>query len=163
MRELFENLSASERTLVIVASAVLLSGLVYGLAWRPLQGNVAEQNKKIAQNEKTVAWMQRSADELKRLKTQAIVPGNGARQSILAVVDQTARKAGLGGTIKRVEPAGKGKVRIRMESVAFDDMITWLEGLTGPSAIAIESIAIDRGDIPGLVDAHLTLTDPTAQ
>jgi len=164
MRQTFENLSASERTLVIVASVVLLSGLIYGLAWRPLQVSIEEQGKKLERNLKSVEWMRQSALELKRFNARASVQGNGgARQSILALVDQTARKAGLGGTIKRVEPAGTGKVRIRMESVAFDDMISWLEGLLGPAAITIESIAIDRSDQTGLVDAHLTLLDPAAQ
>jgi len=165
MRRTFENLSSSERVLVIVASIVLLSGLIYGLGWRPLQVSIAEQSKRLERNVKTVEWMQRSALELRRLNAQTAtqVSRGGVHQSILALVDQTARKAGLGGTIKRVEPAGNGKVRIRMETVAFDDMITWLEGLLGSSAITIESIAIDRSEQSGLVDAHLTLLDPAAQ
>jgi len=163
MRQTFENLNTSERTLIIAASIVLLSGLIYGLAWRPLQASYAEQGKKLERNQETVVWMRQSTAELKRLQAQSIVPGGGGRQSILALVDQTARKAGLGGTIKRVEPAGAGKVRIRMEAVTFDDMVTWLEGLLGPAAITIKSIAVDRSDQAGLVDAHLTLMDPTAQ
>jgi len=164
MRRAFDNLSQSERTLIIVASVVLLAGLLYGLVWRPLQVNLVAQENKLEQNLKTVKWMRQSAQELARIKAQTTGQGqSGARQSILSLVDQTARKAGLGDTIKRVEPAGQGKVRIRMESVAFDDMIAWLEGLLRSSAIAIESIAVDRSDLQGLVDAHLTLSDPTAQ
>jgi len=164
MRRTFENLSPSERSLILVASVVLFAGLIYGLVWRPLQADLANQASKLESNQKTVEWMRKSAQVLARIKTQTAAQGRkGPRQSILSLVDQTARKAGLGGTIKRVEPAGKGKVRIRMESVAFDDMISWLEGLLGQSAISIESIAIDRGDPLGLVDAHLTLLDPMAQ
>ncbi len=154
------NLNTSEKGILLVATIALSLGLLYGLAWRPLDRSAQNLLQQVERNETNIQWMRQAAERVAAFRST--VPGKatgGARSSLLARVDTTARGAGLGRHIKRVEPVGKDKVRIRMEAVPFDDLMVWLEGLVGSNTLFIESLAIDRNDLPGIVDTHLTLRD----
>jgi general secretion pathway protein M len=100
--------------------------------------------------------METSAQEVKRLRGAR--PGQRAEgQSLLALTDRTAREAGLGPAIRRVEPEGNDRVRIVLEQAGFDDMTAWLEQLVSRSQVRIDNVTVDKRPEPGLVNARLVL------
>ena len=159
IRRWFDDRSPSERLLIGIAALLLMVLVVYALAWRPLQHHLADLDRGIAQQRQLKLWLEGTRSEVMRLRRQTPTAGQGAgdRRSLLALVDQTARQAGLGRSIRRVEPNGQDGVRLRFEAVAFDDLMVWLEKIAGIGDIAVEAAAIDRRDEGGLVDARLTL------
>ncbi len=159
IRRWFGDRSASERLLIGIAAALLTALLVYALAWRPVQRHRADLERGIEQQRRLKLWLEGTRAEVMRLRRQAKPArrAGGDRRSLLALVDQTARQAGLGQSIRRVEPNGRDGVRLRFEAVSFDALMSWLERIAGLGDIAVEAAAIDRRDEAGLVDARLTL------
>jgi general secretion pathway protein M len=104
--------------------------------------------------------MQQAAQEIKRLEGTSSTP-NATRvsdgRSLLTLVDQTARTAGLGTTVKRVEPQGEDKLRVQMEQVSFDKMILWLSALKQEHGIAAINVIVDRQTDSDQVNARLVL------
>jgi general secretion pathway protein M len=78
-----------------------------------------------------------------------------AGQSLLGVIDQTAKSSGLGAAMKRVKPEGENKVSVWMEDAAFDDMVRWLETLRRTYGVEIDNIIVDRKNVAGKVDARI--------
>jgi general secretion pathway protein M len=83
-----------------------------------------------------------------------------AGQSLLALADAGVREIGLGGSLKRIEPAGEGRVRLRLEAAAFDSLVEWLETLSARHGVAIAELAATRTGHAGQVDVQLVLEDP---
>jgi len=158
MNPLLSRLADRENRWLVAGSAVALILILYGLVWVPFDNKVRQLQRSVNQQQQLADWMQQQSREVRRLRGLARSgAGVAGKQSLLALTDQTAKQAGLGSAIKRVEPEGQDKVRIRMEQVVFDDLIAWLEKLQRRHRIRIARISIDRQDTPGRVDARLTL------
>ncbi len=132
--------------------------LVWLLAWEPLASEASALKTSISAQQDDLAWMREAAGEVIALRSQggATVAGLQGR-SLLAVVDQSARQAGLGSALKRVEPEGSAKVRVRFESVSFDQLILWLNQINTQFGVSAEQVSIEPENESGRVTVRLTL------
>jgi general secretion pathway protein M len=162
MKEWWSGLQTSERRILIIGGVFLLLVLPYFGVWLPLQDSVSTLQKEVQEQQAVKRWMQQAAAEVKQLKASgggsAVHPRDG--RSLLAVVDQTAKRTGLGPGLRRLEPEGQAAVRVWLEQVSFDAMVGWLAGLEQQNGLVVDTITIDRKDIPGRVDARMTLEAP---
>lgn len=158
MREWWEGLGTRERFIAIAGTLVLVPFLLWLLLWRPLVGGVNRLEQEVATQRESVLWMQNAAAELQRLRGSGgqADAGLGGR-SLLAVVDQSARSAGLGNGLKRIEPDSADSVRVRLEGVAFDALVQWLDQLSRQHGILATLVSIEREAGPGQVNVRLTL------
>lgn len=158
MREWWEGLGTRERFIAIAGSLVLVPFLFWLLVWRPLAGGVTRLDHEVASQRENVLWMQTAAAELQRLRGSSgqAAAGLGGR-SLLAVVDQSARSAGLGNGLKRIEPDSADAVRVRLEGVSFDALVQWLDQLSRQHGILASLVSIERETGPGQVNVRLTL------
>jgi len=162
MKKWFAGLEPRERLLVSGGAVVLVLLLLYVVIWEPIASGYSNLQEDVAEQKQTLAWMQQAASQIKTLQRSSTgeVRGLGGR-SLLAVVDQSARSAGLGDSIKRIEPDGSKGVKVWLEGVAFDPMILWLGKLTRTYQIETSLITIEpQGG--GRVNARLTLLEPAA-
>ena len=148
------GLSARERRMVTwggLAAAVLifLGGVVL-----PLYTTAARIESRVEQKRQDLDWMRGVADEL-RAAGPAAVAGTG--QSLIVIVDESARTAGLGSALTGTQPSGTGGVRVRLEGAAFDTVVAWLANLEQQYGLRIESATIDRGAQSGIVNASVIL------
>ena len=80
-------------------------------------------------------------------------------ESLLVLIDRTAREAGLGNSLRDQSPDQNKALRLRLEGVQFDAMVAWLASLQSQYGVSIEAAAVD-GTGPGIVNASLTLSRP---
>ncbi|MDX1626719.1 MAG: type II secretion system protein GspM, partial [Wenzhouxiangellaceae bacterium] len=69
---------------------------------------------------------------------------------------ESARAAGLAGSLKRIEPAGERRHRVVFESAEFPDLMSWLASLTRERPFAVAEFSADRSGA-GRVDATVVL------
>jgi general secretion pathway protein M len=74
----------------------------------------------------------------------------------MSLVDANARSTGLTGALKEIKPEGQG-VRVRLEQVAFDDMLRWLEQLHSRQGVSVTGLVMERLPQPGRVNASVVL------
>lgn len=161
MKAWWSGLQVNERRMLIAGAVVLLLVLPYFGVWLPLQDDIAALEEQVREQQAVKRWMQQAAAEVKQLSAgsgSVVRPRDG--RSLLAVVDQTAKRSGLGPGLKRLEPEGQAAVRVWLEQVAFDDMVAWLTGLEQQNGLVVATITIDRQDLPGQVNARITLEAP---
>ena len=78
-------------------------------------------------------------------------------RSLFALIDSSARDAGLMNAQTRIEPLAENRVRVIMDSTDFDRLSTWLETLDRDEGIDISEWSVDRALVPGVVNATMTL------
>ena len=141
---------------------VLSMILIYFLVWEPWRNNLTHLRQQLVVQRQELVWMLDAAAELKRLTMTKSTVRSAASQnrSLSTLIDQTAKAAGLEGTLKRVEPQGEQRLRIRLEQVGFDKMLLWLSQLEQTYGVQIVSATVQRED-SGRVSARLLLQEAT--
>lgn len=157
MKAWWENLGARERGLIVVGTVLVMMLLSYVLAWEPLRNSDRRLRQSVAERRADLAWMRQAAEEIKRLGGTGAARPVADNRSLLTLVDQTARAAGLGAALKRVAPQGDDKLSAQLDGAEFDKLIPWLSALERDQAIAIISLNVDRTDAPALVNARVVL------
>ncbi len=157
MKAWWENLGARERGLIVVGTVLVMMLLSYVLAWEPLRNSDRRLRQNVVERRADLAWMRQAAEEIKRLGGAGAARPVADNRSLLTLVDQTARAAGLGAALKRVAPQGDDKLSAQLDGAEFDKLIPWLSGLERDQAIAIISLNVDRTDAPALVNARIVL------
>jgi general secretion pathway protein M len=157
MRDWFESLQPRERIALIAASVITVIGLLYVLAWNPLDSAVDRLRDGVASQTTTLAWMQSASAEVRQLKRTQPRRSGGGNRSLLSVVDQSAQRAGLRQALQRMEPEGSDSVKLWVTATAFDTLVSWLGELQQNEGIAVSALAINPTEVEGQVEARLTL------
>jgi type II secretory pathway component PulM len=159
MNELWDKLNAwlaslSERERLLVTWGALAAAvlLVLSLVVLPLYSAASSAEQRVARKRTDLAWMQSVAGELR-----AAGPAQASGQSLVLVVDQTARAAGLAASLRDTQPSGTGGIRVRLESAPFDVIVTWLGDLNRRNGLVVESATVDRTSRTGIVNASLIM------
>ncbi len=154
----WNQLAPRERVMVALGGIILVGAFLYLLAWEPFQERLTTARRNVAEQQRDLLWMTQAAAEVRRLQgggTVSSTPRNN--ESLLALVDRSARSVGLGPFLKRVEPEGKDKVRVWLDNAGFEKILAWLASLEKTSGVTTESLVVDRQATPGQVNARLVL------
>ncbi len=158
MMNYWQQLKPRERIILILLGGVVSIVLLYIAVLEPFQLKVEQLESRITKQKTDIQWMRNAALEIKQLQGNAI--GNSQRnlrkgQSLLALVDRTAKQNKLASAMKRVEPDGSKRVRVWLEKATFDDVTKWLFKLQNDYQLEIESAVFDRTEDDGRVDVRL--------
>jgi general secretion pathway protein M len=156
MKQYWANLQPRERHTLLGGGIVLALVLIYALVVDPFQQALAGLQQSVASQEETLAWMRQASAEIKRLRAAAPGARSVSGQSLMSLIDASARSTGLSGAIKQIRPEGQG-VKVRLEEVAFDDMLRWLDQLQRNHGVGLGSLVMERLAQPGRVNASVTL------
>ena len=160
MNAWWQSLPSRDRMALAVLVAFVLVVVGWLGLWRPLARAHDSLATQVTQAEADLAFMKGASGELLRLRaTGALNPLDRAGKSLLALADASAREAGLGATLKRVEPVGEGRVNVWFEGVPFDAMAAWLEQLDQRFGIRADELTAERAAGTGTVDARVGLTE----
>jgi general secretion pathway protein M len=152
------TLSERERRMVTwggIGAAVLL---FFGVGVLPLYSAAGRAEQRVEQKRQDLEWMRGVSGELRAAGPAGTQAASG--QSLIVIVDQSARAAGLGGALTGTQPSGTGGVRARLEGAAFDIVVGWLANLAQQHGLIVESATVDRGVQPGVVNVSVVVKGP---
>jgi type II secretory pathway component PulM len=149
----YAALSERERRFVALGAAGALVLLLVAVVM-PLYGGVAKAKQRVERKQADLAWMQSVAPQVASAPA-AIAPAS--QQSLIVVIDNSAREAGLSGALTSSEPAGNGTLRVRLEKAPFDLVVTWVARLSEQHAVGVDSATFERAGAPGIVNAGIVL------
>jgi len=160
MKAWLASLDPRERLMVYAAAGVLAVLLFYVVLLHPFYSSYDKLRDGVEQRRATLQWMQESAVKVRQLKGANPAAQGMAGRSLLSVTDGSARTAGLGDALKRVEPDGSTGVRVWLEGAPFDSVIGWLRVMSSSYGVDVDSASIERTSTPGRVNARLSLQAP---
>jgi general secretion pathway protein M len=150
--EAFANLSERDRRVALIGAIALAAILLFGVIV-PLDRTVTRERAKLAQKRADLAWMQSVAPEIARTAP----PPSATGESLLVIIDRSARESGLGNALAGSEPLAGGSLSIRLEKASFDALIGWLARLSQQNGVLVDSATIEKAGAPGLVNAAIVL------
>ena len=153
----FAGRTPRERWTLSLAGIALALALGNWLVMEPLAGHADRLRNRLDTQHALLSWLEQIAPEVTRLRRLQPAPAQAGTQSLLSVIDQSTRRAGLKKTVKRLAPESRNKVRLWLEGAPFDTLMLWLAGVNREYGIESESISVEREDKPGLVRVNLTL------
>jgi len=155
-RQYWSNLQSRERHTLLAGSVVLVLILIYALIVDPFQQELGRLEQSVSRQQEMLVWMQQAAAEVKQLRGSQSTSKQVSGQSLMSLIDASARNTGLSGAIKQLRPEGQG-VKVRLESAAFDDMLRWLGQLNMRHGIQVNGLVMERLPQSGRVNASVVL------
>ncbi len=149
------SMSERERRLIYVCGGVAALLLIFAVLV-PLDKNVAATHHRVEQKATDLAWMRSVAPQLAALGPGPLAVVN--KDSLLVVVDRSAREANLGSSMVGSSPSGAGGLRVRFEKAPFDTLVAWLARMSEQQGIRVDSAQVDDAGKPGLVNAAIVLS-----
>ncbi len=146
------QLTGRERRILAVGTVAVALIVIFGILL-PLDGSVARAHQRLLKKRNDLTWMQGVAPEL----AAAPRPPSSAGESLLVIVDRSARESGLASSIAGSEPGATGTLSLRLQKAPFDTLIAWLARLAQQNGIRVDSATIDGAGAPGLVNVALVL------
>jgi general secretion pathway protein M len=159
IRNWYHGLQQRERQLVLAASVVVITTLLYLVIWEPIHKGLGEQTEKHQTQVDILEWMQTAATEVRALKaTGAAKRRTSSTQPVTLVVEQSAATAGLKPYVRKLESTSDKGARITIDEASFDQILLWLNTLQVQHGISVSSANFDRVDKPGAVNVRMTLS-----
>ena len=152
LRERFDALSDRERRLVLfggIAAAVLLLLAVV----LPIERGVSRSAANVTRKQSDLGWIQQMAPAL----AAAPRPTPGNAESLIVLIDRSARDAGLAQSLTGSQPSGNGAMRTQFEKAEFSRLVEWIAMLAQQYGVQAESAQFDTGGAPGIVNAVVVL------
>ena len=147
-----DSLSQRDRRLLLVVAVGAVALLLFGVIL-PLDHAVSRERARLAQKKADLAWMQSVAPQLQGLAA----PPSESGESLLVIIDRSARESGLAGSLAGSEPGGSNSLSVRLEKAPFDVLVAWLARLSQQNGVLVDAANIDQAGAPGLVNATITL------
>lgn len=148
-----DTMSERERRMAYIGGAIAVFVIIFGVLV-PLDSSVSKAKTRIAQKQTDLVWMRGVAPVL-----AANQPAQGSTngESLIVVIDRSARESGLGTALAGSEPSGANAIQVRMQKASFDAMVGWLSRLSQQSGIGVDGATIDQAGAPGIVNAAVVL------
>lgn len=162
MKQFWMNLQSRERLTLIVGGAMAIVLLIYLLVVEPYQAGLKRLESSVDEQRQVLAWMKQASAQVKQAQGDAKAGIRPQGQSLLSVVDGSARRHGLAKAIKRVQPDGVKAVRVWLEQAVFDDFLKWVVQLEQDYGLSMDEVMVEREEAPGLVRVRLLVREAGA-
>jgi type II secretory pathway component PulM len=152
MRAWFFGLETRERWIAVLGATAALAIILWGFVVRPLRAEVAALRT-------GVDTKQRLLIDVARIEGSVVssIPGGrqGADQTLVVIVDNTARSHGL--DLPRTRANGPSGVDVTFQGASFDSLVAWLLVLHGTYGVDVETASFSSGRTAGLVNGQISL------
>lgn len=141
MKSWWQNLSARERQLVTLGAFMIAAFLLYRLGWLTLIDRGARLEARVADDYRTLAWMQQAGAQLASLEGADAAPTNAVNP--LLAIQETATQLGLDKQMTHLDAQGGNGIQVRLENAPLDTMLGWMQTLGRRYGLAIERVIIE--------------------
>ena len=157
LQDWYRTLKPRERVVVLAGSIIVVAVALYTLALAPFYGALHQRSERVQRKAADLAWMRSVAGEVQSLGANQPIGSSPAGESLVVLVDRTARECGVGSALTGQTPNGDNGIRVRLESATFNVLVKCLGNLQQAHSISIEQATFDKASRPGLVNASLVL------
>lgn len=153
LKQWYRALAERERRFVLIggiaAVVVLLAGVIL-----PLNNSISKARERVTTKQGDLAFIQKSMPQLHSAGPAVVA---ATADTIVVLIDTSARESGLGKSLSSSQPTGDGGVRIRLDHAPFDGIVAWLARLSQQHGVRVESAEVEAAGEAGLVNAGFVL------
>lgn len=156
----WQQLQARERNVLVLGCVLVLAMLTYQFLLSPWQKSINYMQTALVDHRKNLTWMQQRAEQLTASGGVQRVQYQGANQSLLAVIEQSARKFKVNKSIKQLSPVNNGReVSVVLEDTSFNQWVRWVDNLQSTYGVKIVQLSAEReGDKPDIAEVRVNFS-----
>lgn len=154
MKDWYLRQTQRDRMIVIGLGVLVLLGLIYALAWYPLQTKLARAESAIESKTETLTFLREGAERLQANGGQP-VEGKTSDKATYQLIDDIRAQFKLT-KADRIDPTSNDGARVSFSSVKFDNLVKMLAELEA-YGVFVSTINISRKDEPGIVSARINM------
>lgn len=153
----YEMMPSRDRAALKILGVVLVLVLLYFVLWQPAYSYKKEAETFLQQQKDLLALVVENKTDLASLNSNSRSGSVSLNsQQLVSSVTNLAKQTGV--VLKRFEPSGEKEIKIWVEDVPFDKVMTWLTTMKRTLNIKVDQISVDRSEASGLISARLTLS-----
>jgi general secretion pathway protein M len=152
------SLESRER-LVLSWGAVAVTGILfYALIWQPWQKALSVREAAVHQLRLDSVWVTQQSEALGGGGKSGKKSFKGADQSLLSVIQQSAKEINVNKMIQQMVPnQTNDEVRVALEGVDFNQWVKWVDKLYKDYGVDITSINAEKDDEkPNIAEIRVT-------
>jgi len=159
LKKYWLGLQSRERVVLACGAVCVILILLYALLFQPWYKAIARMEADLPELRQSVVWMRQQSERLQGSSGNASKASQkGADQSLLSVVEETARNAQLKKAIQQMIPAQNGtEVRVVLEEANFNQWLRWVDDLYQKYGVDIKQVTAERDeDKPNIAEIRVT-------
>jgi general secretion pathway protein M len=153
MRAWYAGLAERERRFVNLGAIGVVLLLIIGVVM-PLNSKIFQTRQRVETKRADLAFIQGVLPQLAAAGPAANI---ATPESLVVLIDSSARESGLGKALTNSQPTPDKGLRIRLDRAPFDAMVAWLARLSQQHGVRVESAEIETAGETGYVNAGLVL------
>jgi len=142
------SLQARERLILGVGAIGVALILLFAMLLQPLHKALGHMEQALPGLRINLTWMRQQSEAIQLSGGRvSSAPQKGAGQSLLSVVEQTARRAQLKQAIQQMTPAANGtEVRVVLDEANFNQWLRWVDELYKQYGVDIKQVTAERDE-----------------
>lgn len=150
LRQWYEARETREQR-ILLAGGVLAAVILLVGALLPLQRAVGAAAQRVERKQADLAFLQQVGPTLAAAGPAPSIPENA--ESLVVLIDRSARESGLGQALTGSQPQGEGGLRVQFEKAEFNAWVAWLARLVNQHGLRVEAATAEATAEPGVVNA----------
>lgn len=143
----WRQLQPRERLILGWGGLLVIGILGYALVLQPWHAALAHMERVLPSKRADLVWMRQQSELLKQGGVSNVQKLKGENQSLMAVVEQTAKASGVRSAIQQMVPRENNQeVSVVLEDVSFNNWVRWVDTLQNQYGVAIKQLTADRED-----------------
>jgi general secretion pathway protein M len=157
LRDKYSQLAARDQRILRIG-AIAVAAIVLLWIFLPLQRKLVVARQKLETQHTDLQWMRSVAPTLAAAGPAIATQATG--ESLVVLIDRTARESGLGQALTGSQPASEGSMRVQLERADFNLLTGWISRLASQHGVRVESASVTAQGEPGLVNVSVQLRAP---
>ncbi len=147
----YQSRTDSEQKLLAALGLLFVVFIVVSTV-RGLNSSHQEASKKLQQQQELNGWV---AEQIELINSRTSIVGSGSgsannnNASLTQIVNSTARRHQV--TLARIQPQSTHMVKLGLDEVNFNQLMTWLAELRNSHGVVVNNIDISKAKDSGLV------------
>lgn len=159
----WKGLQPRERVILSWGSLLVALILFYALIWQPWHKAISHMESSLPALRENLVWMRQQAEVLQNGgASNSGAQVRGREQSLLSVIEQTAKANAVRGAIQQMVPGQSDReVRVVLEGVNFNQWVKWVDVLFRQYGVNVTQVTAEReDDEPNTAEIRMTFERP---
>lgn len=155
LEKLQQQLSLRDQSMLALLAGALALYVLYQALIHPLAVANQRLENQNASAQKSLAAVTQMAAELRALQQSSTQGAADQSENLTQLIDRTVASNNL--RMSRFQPGSNGDVQVRLDNMAFDQVLRWLNELESAQSVTIRELVVAPGSAPGLVNVSARL------
>ena len=155
----WQELQSREQTILSLGLVFAFCFIFYTLIWQPWHAAIDHMEKVLPYKRVDLIWIRQQSEII--INGEAVAQVNiikGENQSLMAIIDQTAKAIGVRKSIQQMVPQqDKDEVSVVLEETSFNKWLQWIDVLKNDYAVSIKQLSAERdAKLPDTAEIRVT-------